>query len=467
MNEGPSEYFKKPTKSKVFPETSLEVTNSPSRRNSIAGTSSSTEASEPFRSTETIFSNSIIPESVIGFNSPSTEAPDELLDTTLKTNTLDLPNDTSEEIGDFSKTVPQATTTKPSDTQRSSNGSNRRSNNRSKVINNPAENKESNRTPETSRNRARTRITKIADSTNIPNPVPSRVVDRSVRRRPGTLPEDIQTDTRSKLTRKTEIPADIPVSRNREVRRRTATPATPTVTRGTEESTPRNSFRNRPTFSSRSSIRLKDSIPIIDEQKLEVLPLFESEPKTVRPPTRSRSREKSSKTPDTTTQATSRSSRARARPRTTVTAEENFLTSATENDLRFTKPIQSPSIVSVSVNVETRTESSLRRKLVNKKPHVKESVVSEITEVTSKRSIPRRKNNIGNPKNKAENQSNKIREKIHAFRGHKRSEVKLNEIKKAKGDNSDEIDESDNYPEPFKALIQSKKTQVKSVMLFH
>lgn len=489
VNERPTEYLKKSSKSSksnILSEQSYEAPNFPSRRNSAAATQPRTDTPELSESTENLVGNSIIPDIPVSPSSPSPELlEDQPLDTTLKTNTLDLPSEaTPEEIKDITKTVPQISSTTKStiDSPRSQNNfnGNRRNNGRSRVGNNVADNPVTSRVPESTRGRVRTRAPKKIGESFVPNSVPTRTVDRSSRRKPAQTPQPLsavatQSDFQFRPAKRIDPLAsergsiDLSASRTRDVRRRTATPTTTTTTITVDQQSRRSSFRKKngnpssvQTFPSRNSVREKETPTIIDEQKLEVLPLFESEPKTVRPASKSRTRERTSRKIETTTRASSRTSRSRGRARNSVIPEETFLTSATETDVTFTKP-DFPSIVSVSVNVETRTESSFKRRPASKKPQVKESVVSEITEVTSKRTIPRRRNNSENSvlgKSKTDSQKNKIREKIVAFRGHRKSEVKLSAIKKSKGGSSDEIDESDNYPEPFKALIQAKKSQV-------
>lgn len=113
------------------------------------------------------------------------------------------------------------------------------------------------------------------------------------------------------------------------------------------------------------------------------------------------------------------------------------------------------------MNVETRTETSVKRKVATRAPIVKESVIAEVSEVTSKRTVTRRKNlglkNLISAKIKTEKPKVTVSQAVTSSRGKKKSEV-LGEMKKS-GENSEEVDESDNYPEPFKALIQAKKNK--------
>lgn len=394
-----------------------------------------------------------------------------------------------EEIRDFTKSVAQSSTTaKPVELQRPQNGGSRRNNIRSRVINKVAENPVTSKAPEGSRSRTRTRAPKKIEQAFIPNAVPVRTPERTSRRKAVSsiavtqvlTPEIVQPDFQFKPARKTDIPVpergfpEFSTSKTKDVRRRPSPPISSTAVRSSEQQPRRSKGRTKvgnppstQTFPSRNAVRSRELPvpPVIDEQKLEVLPLFETEPKTVRPPSRSRSRESTSKTLDASTKATNRVSRSRGRVKNSVAAEDVFLTSATETHVKFTRPNDSPSIISVSVNVETRTEStsSFKRRPLTKKAQVKESVVSQITEITSKRTISKRKNitdNTAPVKAKLDKQKDKIKEKIISSRGSKKSEIRLNEIKRSKGDGSDEINESDNYPEPFKALIQAKKSQV-------
>lgn len=483
VNESPLEYFKKPTKSKVLTESSFETTSKPSRRSSLVETQPVTAASEVSKSTEDLGSNSIIQENSVSLDSSITESLEEQpIDTTLKTNTLDLPGDAAREtLNEVPKTTPQVTTSKPIEAQRIHNGANRRNNLRSRA----SENVVTSKTPETTRTRVRTRAPKKLEVATVSNSAPPRNIDRTTRRKsvpptpPPVLftPEVIRTESRFTPEKRAE-PAegkqksslDLITSRSRDVRRRTAAPSAVTTAKTVDQPTRRTNFRTRvgnpppiQTFSSRNSLRARDVPPVIDEQKLEVLPLFASEPKTVRPVTRSRTRERTSRHSEPTTNPPSRTTRSRSRSRNTLIPEDTLLTSATENDLKFTKPNETPAIVSVSVNVETRTESSFKRKQSFKRPQVKESVVSEVSEVTSKRTVPRRRNKQENSvlqKTKLQIEKNKLSGKVPGARGNRKSEVKLAQIKKSKGDGSDEIDESDNYPAPFKALIQAKKNKV-------
>lgn len=487
VNEEPFDYFKKSPKAKSLNEA---VTPS-SRRSSVSAPQSRTDSPKPEipESTENLVSNSIIPEGPIPQNIPSTELLEEQpLDTTVKSNTLDIPSETSpEEFNDFTKTVAQlSTTAKPDESYVPQNGGSRRNTIRSRGNNNVAEKPFTAQIAEGSKSRGRTRAPKKLDQQFIPNAVPVRNVERPSRRRgtnsnavpQATNAEKVQPDFQFKPARKTDSPVvqrsslDQSSPKIREVRRR---PAVSTASRGIIEQqgrriNGRTKTGNPPPsqiFPSRNAnaARSRELPQIIDEQKLEVLPLFESEPKTVRPSTRSRVKERTLRTVEGTTKPTKKVVRSRGKARNSVSAEDVFLTSATETDLKFTKPNDSPSVISVSVNVETRTESSssFKRRPVNKKPQIKESVVSQITEITSKQTIPRRKNsnqNLISARSKVDSQKNRIKEKIIASRGNKKSEIRLNEIKRSKGDGSDEIDESDNYPEPFKALINAKKSQV-------
>lgn len=154
----------------------------------------------------------------------------------------------------------------------------------------------------------------------------------------------------------------------------------------------------------KSSTQRSRTPPSIDESKLEVLPLFERE----------------SRAPQVVTKPI------RGRPRSTRRLADYMHVSATENDVQI-----------ASKPVETTTSTT------TVKP-TKQTVVSQVNQVVSKSSITRRKKV---PKAKAME---------ILSRGNKKSEVKLT---KKKGSEED-ITEDDNYPEPFKALIQAKKIQV-------
>lgn len=160
----------------------------------------------------------------------------------------------------------------------------------------------------------------------------------------------------------------------------------------------------------RARTRTTDTPPTIDESKLEVLPLFEREsrvPQVVSKPVR-------------------------GRPRSTRRLADHMHVSATENDVQI-----------ASKPSETSTQPTTTTTTTTVKP-IKQTVVSQVNQVVSKSSITRRKKV---PKAKAME---------ILSRGNKKSEVKLT---KKKG-SEEEITEDDNYPEPFKALIQAKKIQV-------
>ncbi|XP_022913414.2 mucin-2-like isoform X2 [Onthophagus taurus] len=139
--------------------------------------------------------------------------------------------------------------------------------------------------------------------------------------------------------------------------------------------------------------------PIIDEQKLEVLPLFESEAKTVEPIIKKRPIEIKSKS---------------------------------SNEI----------IAAVKPQIKEKIE------IVTSKPLVKETVETKISEVVSTRRVvrpilrKRKKSKDG----KINNESKKI------SRGDKKVELEKNL-------NADDIDDSDNYPAAFKALLHAKSKE--------
>ncbi|XP_050501648.1 mucin-17-like isoform X5 [Diabrotica virgifera virgifera] len=276
---------------------------------------------------------------------------------------------------------------------------------------------------------------------NFQSVTPTATPNRGFRRRLDTITEPRKgpsvfsaetqfPESRSRTGRKIDLPTpekltlEIP-TRNR---RRTTTPKI-------------NKESSMPTFPSRNRFRSRE-MPIIDEQKLEVLPLFEVEPKLVNTRVMNRAdvvfQPKKSKDKDELMTRKINDIDARSRRRGGLE-----LIQASSTEIKSTE-IPARSRVAVSVSVETRTESSVRRSIPNRRSEVKESVVSEINEVTSRKKVSRKKVNS--------NSSNEIKIKpLPVYRGSKKSDVVV------KKGSSEEVDESDNYPEAFKALIKSKK----------
>lgn len=174
-------------------------------------------------------------------------------------------------------------------------------------------------------------------------------------------------------------------------------------------SEPNTPQKSTPKAAQRARTRSTDTPPSIDESKLEVLPLFEREsraPQVVSKPVR-------------------------GRPRSTRRLADHMHVSATENDVQIaSKPAETSTVPTTTTTTTVKP--------------IKQTVVSQVNQVVSKSSITRRKKV---PKAKAME---------ILSRGNKKSEVKLT---KKKG-SEEEITEDDNYPEPFKALIQAKKIQV-------
>ncbi|XP_017779980.1 PREDICTED: mucin-2-like [Nicrophorus vespilloides] len=172
----------------------------------------------------------------------------------------------------------------------------------------------------------------------------------------------------------------------------------------------------RPERSSRGRSRARFNV--VDETKLEVLPLFEAEPKVV-PRTSSR------------------------RGRTRAPVDEFVASSTVENPIRHAPP---PTSTSRSVTISSRQNKiTTETKQVTEKPITKETVQSEVSEVISTRKVMRRK--------KVE-----VKKKL-LDRGTTKSEVQLTNVKSK--DDSDEVDDTDNYPPQFKALIQAKTKEEK------
>lgn len=172
------------------------------------------------------------------------------------------------------------------------------------------------------------------------------------------------------------------------------------------------------------------SPPVFDEQKLEVLPLFETEAKTVLPPKTKRN----------------------------FSGEEM---SATETDNKFTaKPNDIQSRVTVSHRVETRKQTYFKRK-VTKRPLVKETVVAEVTEVTSRSTARKRNNEIPvEIKGRIKVDDPKVSVSSSISRGRKKSSARN---KSDLTSSEEDIEDGDNYPKEFKALIQAKKNKKVSV----
>lgn len=154
----------------------------------------------------------------------------------------------------------------------------------------------------------------------------------------------------------------------------------------------------------------------IDESKLEVLPLFEGETKIISEPGRKHNQ------------------------------LDELINSVTESENRVINPPErvAPSIsISSDVSVSSKVSSMkiTSRRKHQRKPEVKESVISQVTEVTSKRTITRKP--IARPSGKSLTNKNTVGKNLNGLTS-----------------SEEDISESDNYPAPFKALIQSKK-QVK------
>ncbi|XP_066145063.1 mucin-2-like isoform X6 [Euwallacea fornicatus] len=199
----------------------------------------------------------------------------------------------------------------------------------------------------------------------------------------------------------------------------------PESTTQTEHSTARTS-RSSQRFRSRQP----DMPPNIDESKLEVLPLFERESKTL---------------------VSSPVIRPKSKPSINRRSGiDHMHVSATENDVKFVEKPTTNGATRVSVTkTESVQSSTISTPLASSTslPVVKESVIAEVNQVISKSTITRRKKV---PKAKAAE---------ILSRGTKKAEIKLTDVGKKKKSSEEEIGEDDNYPAPFKALIQSKKSK--------
>nr|CAI5826481.1 unnamed protein product [Callosobruchus analis] len=448
VNESPIDSFKRQSKPRVLTENIFEVSTTSRSTSSeeISSTSELTKTSEV-----SLAEASSTEETYTAANSENIETPSAEL---------------SLESHEISRTQPVSTTARttqePTKSIRRPNG--RRSSASEEV------------TTFSSRSRARSRASEVASavrSTRAPKrrPESSTLLAEASRRGPSVF-DAPQTELRARPGRRTDTASterssgrssisSTERSRSRSGRRlETLRPEKISLDIPKEQPNRSKSFPSRnsggqtknkeittpKTPPSRGGkFRARTTTPVIDEQKLEVLPLFETEPKTVQPPTRSRSRTKERRDSENevvTIKPSRRSGRARNFKSDT---EDPLLASSTETDIQFQKPEVSSE---VTVSAESKTERSTRRR----NPQIKESVViSEVSEVTSKKVVTRRKNTV----------TNDVGEKVKFIgkivpRGRKKSEVKLNEVKR-KSDDSEEVDESDNYPEPFKALIQAKK----------
>ncbi|CAH0560279.1 unnamed protein product [Brassicogethes aeneus] len=188
-------------------------------------------------------------------------------------------------------------------------------------------------------------------------------------------------------------------------------PSTTTVIPARDAVTPKKTLRSR----------TRVTPPVFDETKLEVLPLFEVEAKTVLPP------------------------------------GDILKPSASGSKSRYpSKPNDISSRVTVSHRVETRRQTYFRQKTTTRKPQIKETVVAQISEVTS-RSSRKRNNEI--PVD-AKSRVTQPRISIGSVASRRKPASALNRSTLTKSE--EEIDDSDNYPPQFKALLQAKKLKQES-----
>ncbi|CAH1124244.1 unnamed protein product [Ceutorhynchus assimilis] len=213
----------------------------------------------------------------------------------------------------------------------------------------------------------------------------------------------------------------------------------------------------------RSRSRFPDTPPRLDESKLEVLPLFERETKATNSVrfrgSRSRSGlNKRHGVDHMDASATENDVKFVEKPttsaftRVTVSRTESFEASTSRS--RLSTRVASSSTTEVPnkrslstrapVTTTTTAPETTTRKITRAPPIIKESVVAEFNQVTSKSTITRRK------------KVSKAKATEIGSRGNKKAEVKLLDGQKKKTSDED-IGEEDNYPEPFKALIQAKK----------
>nr|XP_015834646.1 PREDICTED: mucin-17 isoform X7 [Tribolium castaneum] len=428
---------RRPVKSRVLTETKFEAQNAPSS-NALFQPSTTENLDEIIKSIG----------DVLDTTSSSVPLSSTLSSSSLESLSSELTSEVTKIDNDISRTQPETTTPITSRTTRRSNGRSR-----SNVAASPTV---------ASRVRSRTRATRRPEEPS-PAPTAGRTVHRGARRR--NEPPSVESRTRGPPVIQAAETVEAP-TRSRNGRR---TPGT-AARRNEEVTVPEKVTLDLPqsrrlgsrksvettTFRSRSRTRSRDIPPIIDEQKLEVLPLFERESKTVRPLRSGNSR------------------------RRNINSAEEVETSATENDIKV-----GPKPPKETVVVETRTESTIKRRkiiskvsrrstttskptvqtskttvqtpkstIVTRKPVVKESVISEVSEVTSKRTVSRQ-----NKAARTKTESPKF-----VQRGTKKSEINLTNVKSKSSVTSseEEIDDSDNYPEQFKALLQAKKQKKES-----
>lgn len=178
--------------------------------------------------------------------------------------------------------------------------------------------------------------------------------------------------------------------------------------------------------------------PIIDEQKLEVLPLFESEAKTVAPIRR----------------------RPNSESMNAASSSEHQVKVGTSNEINIDAPTR----------VETKTEKSEHIQHIRTVQPTKQSIETKVSEVVTKRKIGRQivrkvkvnktNNNISDEKSNESNDNERKVVKtvvVPKAKSLRRLEIsKDNKVSSKLSSSEEEIGDSDNYPEPFKALIQQK-----------
>ncbi|KAG5873563.1 hypothetical protein JTB14_016009 [Gonioctena quinquepunctata] len=491
VDETVHEPFRRLKKTRVLTESNFEAQNPP-RRNFIQALPGASEyADSPPPRRQSVQSIPVAQENTVrkvkklvhqesstvpppsNLVEEESNAVEEPVDTTAKSASLEVASEesTSEETqGEILKTQTVSTTTMLPEAPRSQNGGNRRSGARRNPNAFAAE-----ATTSAGRSRMRTRGTRGPDT--LFEPAPSAISSRTSRRRiDSTVPVEgtrkgpsvfsadfLPREGRSRTGRRTEalapekITLDLPSRDKSSARKKTSS----TTKRSIDDPRNRSSWKQSPPSSvtSRGRSRSRDLPPVIDETKLEVLPLFENEPKLVQTDTRSRSRSRSASRTDDVATNFIQESRTKNKLSEELPVQESIQTSATDTDLKLTKPDR----VTMSVNVETRSESSLPSRKPTQTSPPKESVVSEVSEITSRRTVLRRKTLRGVIKPSSNDVKPKILigKLVPGSRGQKKSEIKLDGVVK-KG-SSDEIDESDNYPETFKALIKAKKGEKESM----
>lgn len=276
----------------------------------------------------------------------------------------------------------------------------------------------------------RTRGPSVLNSENAhEGPTRARTGRRASSSRPNSreFEESFKTNTRNRLTATPEKNEVLPRRGGRFTDVPTEAPKRKHVTRATSTEAPNQSFERQ--FKGRTRSR---SFLTLNEQKLEVLPLFENEPRTVLPT-------------DYVTTST-----------TTSSIDPSLNRRRTLNGGKINvKSIPSPTKVSTeqSVSIETKSEKAVR-KVYKKRPSLLQQ-----NKITRKPTV------VKSNEEKEMPEKGVVEEVKVAVRqmGRKLPSKKNDDLTKSE----EAIDEADNYPAPYKAALQAKKNkQVSFYVLF-